>query len=137
MLDGWISNLTRVMDLQKRAREFDKNHTELKRQTRNMAERRTSTHSSHIERPRLHAEEDRRVYPTGLHTALKPLTPARARRSSDGDIQAIPERHRRVEYNRWGPNGNDQNKIINVHPELIKATIKPMGVPLATVQLGG
>ena len=40
-------------------------------------------------------------------------------------------------YNLRNPMGGDVAKVRSVPPELIKATIKPTGVPLATEQLSG
>ena len=136
MIDGGLPPLKRVMNIQKRVREFGQKDEEDMHMT-NVAARRKSGQSSQSDRPTHHSEEYRRVYPTGLHTKLQPTVPGLTRRKSEGDAQSIPERPGKVGYNRRNLMGGDATKVINVPPELIRATIQPMGVPLETEQLSG
>ena len=134
LLDGGIPPLTRAIDLEKRARKFDKNHKALTHRAKNVADRRKSARKSHSDHPSHHTEEESPVYPHGLRSTLQPLAPASTRRRSYGGVREIPERHGRVEYNRWNPNGDGQNNTANVPPGSISATIKPTGVPMDTEQ---
>ena len=120
MLDGGLSPLTRVMNLQKRVRKFDRKEVGA-----------TDERSSH------HSEDEEVCYPPGLSTALKPLTVAPERRRSEGDVRVLVEKPGGINYLPTSKLRQESNKTVNVPPELVKASIKPMGVPLATDQVSG
>ena len=133
-LDGGKSPLTRVMNLQKRARKFGKSGEE-DIPVNHRSARRKSGQSSHSERSGHHSEDDRTNYPPGLHTTLKPLAHGESRRKSEGDVTGVGESSGKIAPNLRHRMGGNEARRTNVPPELIKATIKPTGVPLATEHL--
>ena len=120
VLDGGISPLTRAMNLQKRVRKFDRKDVGA-----------TEERSSH------HSEDDSVGGPPGLTTSLKPITAVPERRRSDGDVRLSTERLGAVDYLSTAKICPESSKKIQVPPKLVKASIKPMGVPLATAQVSG
>ena len=101
-LDGGVPPLTISMNLQKRARKFDKDPIEVTHKPKNLAERMQPTRPSHFERRIHHSEDANRSYPPGLQTTFQQHAPAATRRRSEGDVQLRPERNGRIEYNRRG-----------------------------------
>ena len=106
------------MNLQKRVGKFDREEV-----------------GSAGDRPSRHSEEALR-YPPGLSTTLRPVAPATERRRSEADFHLVgkPGGSNFQPSSRLGEVPIEAN---NVPPELVKAAIKPMGVPLATDQVSG